>query len=339
MVGGDVADAVRLERLGADSLWTGGHVASTNPSPEAMTALARLSAVTERARLGTAVLLLPLYPPAIVAKQVADLDRATGGRIVLGVGVGGEYPQEFRACGVPVAERGRRTDEAIPLLRRLWTGEEVTHDGPFHAMADVRIHPAPVQPGGPPVVVAGRRDPAMRRAALLGDGWMPYLFSARRYAASVSTIGRLAAAAGRDLASFGWYAFVFVNVDDDGARARQEAARTLGGTYRQDFSDVLGSVAAAGTPAEVTAVLQAFVDAGARHLVLVPAVGTGDRGVVVRRLLDEVTPALRAARPGTQPAVVGGGGRGGGGPPPPTPGTTRRPRWSRTAGTVISAVG
>jgi probable F420-dependent oxidoreductase len=303
MVGGDVAAAVRWERLGVDSLWAGGHVASPNPSPEAVTALARLSAVTERVRVGTAVLLLPLYPPAIVAKQVADLDRATGGRIVLGVGVGGEYPQEFRAVQVPSAERGRRTDEAIPLLRRLWSGEEITHDGPFHAMRDVRVHPAPVQPGGPPVVVAGRKEPAMRRAALLGDGWMPYLYSPRRYAASVTSVREFAAAAGRDLSAFGWYAFVFVNVDDDGDRAREEAARTLSGTYRQDFGQILDSVAAAGTPGEVTLVLQAFVDAGARHLVLVPAAGTRDPGRVVERLLGEVVPRLRAPR-ADQPAGV-----------------------------------
>ena len=77
--------------------------------------LARLSAVTERVLIGTSILLLPLYPPAIVAKQVADLDRATGGRVVLGIGVGGEYLQEFRACGVPVGERGKRVNEAIPF--------------------------------------------------------------------------------------------------------------------------------------------------------------------------------------------------------------------------------
>jgi len=127
--------------------------------------LARLSAVTERVLIGTSILLLPLYSPAIVAKQVADLDRATGGRVILGIGVGGEYPQEFRACGIPLGERGRRADEAIPLLRRLWSGENVSHDGPFFPMADVKIHPAPIQPGGPPIVVAGRKDVAMRRAA------------------------------------------------------------------------------------------------------------------------------------------------------------------------------
>jgi probable F420-dependent oxidoreductase len=261
----------RLEALPIDSLWAGGHVASPNPTPEAMMQLARLSALTERVRIGTSILLLPLYAPAIVAKQVADLDRATGGRVTLGVGIGGEYPQEFRACQIPLAERGRRTDEAIPLLRELWTGEERTHDGRYYSMDAVRIHPPPAQPGGPPIVVAGRREPAMRRAALLGDGWMPYLYSARRYANSVATIQSFAATAGRDLSTFEWLVFVFVNVDDDGARARDETATFLGGTYRQGFDEMLGRVALAGTPADVARGLREFVDAGVRHFILAPA--------------------------------------------------------------------
>src|SRR5205814_3582755 len=92
MSGGDLARAAAMEELPIDSLWTGGHIASRNPSPEAMMNLARLSAVTERVQVGTSILLLPLYPPAIVAKQIADLDRATNGRVILGVGIGGEYP-------------------------------------------------------------------------------------------------------------------------------------------------------------------------------------------------------------------------------------------------------
>jgi probable F420-dependent oxidoreductase len=299
----DPRRAAALEELPIDSLWTGGHVASPNPSPEAMMGLARLAAVTERVSIGTSILLLPLYPPAIVAKQVADLDNATGGRLILGVGVGGEYPQEFRACQVPIAERGRRIDEAIPLLRRLWTAEAVTHDGPFYGMDDVRVHPAPVQPGGPPIVVAGRKLPAMRRAARLGDGWMPYLYSPRRYAASVETIRELAAEAGRELDGFTWYAFVFVNVDDDGDRARALAARTLAGNYDQDFTPLVESVAAAVTPQEVTAKLQAFVDAGARHFVFLPAPGAvgpdaaDDADRVIRRMIDDVIPALGISSP------------------------------------------
>ena len=289
----DPRRAAQLELLDIDSLWVGGHVASTNPSPEAMISLARMSAVTERVRLGTSVLLLPLYPPAIIAKQIADLDRASGGRITLGVGVGGEYPHEFRACQVPMNERGRRLDEAIPLLRKLWTGEEISHDGAFYAMQDVKVHPAPEQPKGPPIIVAGRKEPAMRRAALLGDGWMPYLYSPNRYAASVATINALAAEHGRDLSGFEYFAFVFLNIDDDGERAREQAALTMGGNYRQDFRDMVDNVAAAGTVSEVTTKLRAFVGAGASHLVFVPAVGTGDPQRVIRRLLDEVVPELR----------------------------------------------
>jgi probable F420-dependent oxidoreductase len=294
VVGGDLRRAARLEQLPIDSLWTGGHIASRNPSPEAMMTLARLSAVTERVRLGTSILLLPLYAPAIIAKQAADLDLATGGRLTLGVGIGGEYPQEFSACQVPLTERGRRLDEAIPLLRRLWTAAEITHDGPFYPMADVRVHPAPAQPGGPPIVVAGRKGKAMSRAALVGDGWMPYLYSPRRYGASVRTIRELAAAAGRDLSRFEWYAFVFVNVDKDGTRARQEAASAMGGTYNQDFQKMIDNVAAVGTPAEVTQRLRDYVAAGVEHFIFMPVPGSGDADDVVRAVVEDLLPAARA---------------------------------------------
>ena len=100
-------------------------------------------------------------------------------------------------------------------------------------------------------------------------------------------------AAGRDLGGFGWYAFVFVNVDRDGRRAREQAARTMGGDYGQDMGPMVDSVAAAGTPAEVTRKLRDFVDAGARHFVFMPAPGTGDADPIVHRLLDEVVPAVR----------------------------------------------
>ncbi len=290
---GDLARAAALEQLPIDSLWTGGHVASRNPSTEALVSLCRLSAVTSRVKVGTSILLLPLYPPAIVAKQIADLDRATSGRVVLGVGIGGEYPQEFRACGVPITERGRRTDEAIQLIRRLWSADEITHEGPFFPMQDVRIHPAPAQAGGPPIVVAGRKAPAMRRAAQLGDGWMPYLYSPRRYRDSVATITAHAAEAGRDLSRFEWYAWVFVNVDADSRRAKEQAAATMGGNYNQDFKPMIDSVAAAGSVPEVTDRLEEFVDAGARHFIFMPATGGEDPYPVIHRLLEDVLPAVQ----------------------------------------------
>jgi probable F420-dependent oxidoreductase len=283
-----------FEALPIDSLWVGGHVASTNPSPEAMVQLARLAALTSRVRVGTSILLLPLYPPAIVAKQVADLDRATGGRVTLGVGVGGEYPQEFRACQIPLSERGARTDEAIPLLRRLWSGEEQSHSGRYYSMDAVRILPAPLQPDGPPIIVAGRKQRAMQRAVALGDGWMPYLYSARRYADSVETIRRLADEAGRDLTHFEWFAFIFVNVHDDGEKAKEETAEFLGGTYRQDFHSMLSHIAVAGSPDEVVSGLAEFARAGATHLVFTPASRSRSQDVALR-IVNEIVPQVRAA--------------------------------------------
>jgi len=259
-----------LEDLGAASLWVGGHVASPNPTPEAMVWLARLVEQTERAIVGTATLLLPLFPPALVAKQIADLDRAAAGRVALGIGVGGEYASDFDACGIPIEERGSRTNEAMELLRAFWTGEPVTHHGRHWDFDGLRIHPPPQQSGGPPIVVTGRQPVAMRRAARLGDGWMPYLYSPERYARSVATIREEAQRIGRDLDAFTWCAYVFVSMDDDRDVARTNAVHALGGTYRNDFSEMIDRVAAVGTPEDVTAKLDAFVGAGVEHFVLCP---------------------------------------------------------------------
>jgi alkanesulfonate monooxygenase SsuD/methylene tetrahydromethanopterin reductase-like flavin-dependent oxidoreductase (luciferase family) len=286
-------EAAQLERRALDSLWVGGHLASTNPSPEVIVGLSRLVCATERVLVGSAIVILPLYPPALLAKQIADLDRVAEGRVVLGVGVGGEYPQEFRAVGVPLAERGKRADEMIPLLRELWTARAVNHEGTFFALDDVTIQPAPWQADGPPIVVGGRRLPAMRRAATLGDGWFPYLYSPSRYASSAATITQLAAEHDRDLSGFGWFVWVFVSIEEDGDHAREVAARSLGGTYGQDLRAMIDRVAAAGTVAEVTEKLCAFYDAGARHFVFAPMVEGGDPTRLLDKLFGEVVPALK----------------------------------------------
>ena len=203
--------------------------------------------------------------------------------------MGGEYASDFAACEIPLGERGSRTDEAIELLRAFWTAEPVTHHGRHHRFDGVRIHPAPTQPGGPPIVVTGRRPVAMRRAARLGDGWMPYLYSPERYASSAAVITDEAARIGRDLTGFGWYAYVFVSLDDDPATARRDAAAFLGGTYKSDFDAMLDRVACAGDVEQVVERLAAFVDAGAEHLVLVPCTRPQE---TARRLLTEVLPRL-----------------------------------------------
>ncbi len=288
------------ERLPIESIWQGGHVLPPSSTGEAITRLALMTAWTERVRVGTAVLLLPLYHPVIVAKQLADLDSRSGGRVCVGVGVGGEFSREFDAVGVPVAERGPRTDEAMELLRLLWSGGPVSHHGRFFRLDEAELRPvrppgaeAPaMQPGGPPLLVSGRKQPAMRRAARLGDGWMPYLISPDAYARSVRAISEEAHAAGRDLAGFEWMMYLYCSVRRDGDRARDDVATFLGGAYGDKPAAMLDRIAPAGRPEEVAARLQDYVDAGVRHFVISPAAPDNTLEVVTLAA-EEVLPRLR----------------------------------------------
>jgi probable F420-dependent oxidoreductase len=288
-----------VERLPIDSVWQGGHLLPPTATGEAVTRLALMTAWTERVRVGTAVLLLPLYQPVVVAKQLADLDSRSGGRLTVGVGVGGEFGKEFEAVGVPIGERGKRTDEGMQILRKLWQGGSVSHHGQFFDFDDLELRPvrppgadgSQMQKGGPPLVVSGRKEPAMRRAARLGDGWMPYLMSANAYARSVETIRADAETTGRDLAGFEWMMFVYCSIRRDGDRARRDVASFLGNAYGEKSGDLLDRVAPAGTPEEVAAKLQHYVDAGVRHFVITPAAHE-DTLEVVTLAAQEVLPRL-----------------------------------------------
>jgi probable F420-dependent oxidoreductase len=292
------------ERLPIDSVWQGGHLLPPTHTGEAITRLALLTAWTERVRVGTSVLLLPLYHPVIVAKQLADLDSRSGGRVSVGVGVGGEFRAEFEAVGVPVAERGPRTDEAMQVLRKLWHGDRVSHDGKFFQFSDVRLRPvAPpgattpaMRDGGPPLIVSGRKEPAMRRAARLGDGWLPYLASPGGYKRSVQTVREHAEAAGRDLQGFEWMLYLYCSIRRDGDQAREDVASFLGGAYGDKPGAMLDRIAPAGTPEQVAARLQEYVDAGVRHFVISPAAHR-DTLEVVTLAAEEVLPRL--SLPGT----------------------------------------
>lgn len=282
-----------VEELPVESVWQGGHLLPPSATGEAVTRLSLLTAWTERVRVGTAVLLLPLYHPVVLAKQLADLDARSGGRVSAGIGVGGEFRHEFEAVGVPLAERGPRTDEAIEVLRTLWRGGAVSHAGKFFSFHDIELRAvAPgMRPGGPPLIVSGRKPPAMRRAARLGDGWLPYLLSPRAYARSVETITAEASKAGRNLDGFEWMAYVYCSVRRDGDRAREDVRGFLGGAYGDKPPEMLDRIAPAGTPEQVAARLQEYVDAGVRHFVISPATHEDTLGVV-RLAATEVLPRL-----------------------------------------------
>jgi alkanesulfonate monooxygenase SsuD/methylene tetrahydromethanopterin reductase-like flavin-dependent oxidoreductase (luciferase family) len=261
-------DEIRqLDRMGAHSLWGAGHLWMDGPCPEAITSLARIGFLTETAEIGTSILLLPIYPPAIVAKMMIELDRMIGGRISLGIGAGGEYEPEFLAVGVPSSERGARTDEAIEVMRQLWSGEPVTFETEHGLVFEnFELSPPPSRPGGIPIVVGGRAAPAMRRAAR-AEGWQPFMYTTKRYAYSVEAIRSEAAALGRDLDGFDWQFAMIVAVADDPIRARQRALELLHERAHPIDPTAFERISTFGTLDDVVEEMAAFVDAGVRHFI------------------------------------------------------------------------
>src|SRR5499426_2925035 len=194
----------RLEAVGYDSVWTGDHMSFHNPIHESITLLASYAPITTRIKLGVGVYLLALRSPAVAAKQAATLDVLSGGRLIFGVGVGGENPKEFEVCGVPHKERGARVSEHIDVVRALWRDTPASFDGRFTRFEKVSIDPKPVQQPGPPIWIGGRSEAALRRAARQGDGWFSYVIHAERYRQGVARIGEEAARAGRALDGFAY---------------------------------------------------------------------------------------------------------------------------------------
>lgn len=285
-------DALNAENLGYEFIATGEHVFFYGPIGNGLISLAAAAGATRHIKLISAITLVPLYPPALLAKQVAALDVVSGGRFNLGVGVGGEFAKEFAACGIPVSERGARTNEALEIMTRLWTEDEVTFAGRFTNLPGVSLDPKPVQKPYPPVWISGRSDAAMRRCAKYGSGWLPYMYTPEKLATSLKIIGDYGQREERaEPVSPGL--FIFFAVHEDRDEAIKMASDRLSVQYNQDFSELVGKYALAGNPQDCIARLREYIDAGARTIILNSAC-PGKYMVENERLLaKEVLPALR----------------------------------------------
>lgn len=231
------------------------------------------------------VYLAGLRHPMATARQLATMSQIAPGRLVLGVGVGGEDRSEISNAGVDPATRGRRLDETLGLLRRLASGEAITHEGEFFSLTDAQIVPAP-EPVVP-LVVGGAGDVAVARTAEHGDGWLGIFCSSRRYAETVEKIRAATAELGRpDPAWFGISMWCGLGTDGDRARALLgERMNTLYSLAPEKFQHVT----AAGSAEHVAEAFVPFVDAGARHLTIVSVADSVRDGIEqageVRRLL------------------------------------------------------
>ncbi|HEV8471790.1 MAG TPA: LLM class flavin-dependent oxidoreductase [Methylomirabilota bacterium] len=285
--------ARRVEALGYDSLWTGDHVSFHNPLYESMTLLASYASITTRIRLGTAVYLLALRPAAIAAKVTSTLDALSGGRLIFGVGVGGENPKEFELCGVPHHERGARVTEAIDAVRALWRDTPATFRGRFTSFDAVSIDPKPVQRPAPPIWIGGRSDAALARAGRQGDGWVSYVVQPDRFAQSLDKIRAAARAAGREPKDFAAAHLAFVTMGRDWESAKAEWVRCLTKRYNQDFEPLAKKYGIIGTPEQCAEQLERFRAAGCTY-VIVSAIGEPERETEqLERFAEDVMPRWR----------------------------------------------
>lgn len=292
-----VRAAVNLaERCGYTAISVGDHLAYANPILDPLVQLAAAAALTRKVTMITGVYLLPLRHPGPVAKQVASLDHMTEGRLIFGVGVGGEFPSDYEVAGVPIAERGARLSEGIEVLRKLWTGEKVSHQGRFYAFKDVQMLPKPVQPGGPPIWCGGRSDAALRRAARQGDGWMSYVVTPAMHRAGLEKIATFAAEAGRKLSRFGTAHLLFARFGKTREEALDEAAKHLSVRYAMDFRKATERYCALGRPEDVAETVRQFHAAGTRTIIVDMIGRPEEREEQFQQFSEEVMPLVAGLR-------------------------------------------
>jgi len=288
--------AVAAEEAGYDSIWAGDHIAFHNPILDCVVALAAFAGCTRRVALGAGVLLLPLRAPAVVAKEFTSLDYLSGGRMILGVGVGGEGDKDFEAVGVPVRQRGRRTDEGIAVLRALFAADGASFEGTFTRFRDVSLSPRSPRPGGPPIWIGGRSEAALRRTGRTGDGWLAYMVSPRRFAEGLAAIRAECERGGRDPAGVEPAVLLPACIDERAGDARHLVQEHLTIRYGRAFADhVVTGYCLAGTAAQLVDRLGEYVEAGARHIVFTPAGRAEAMQEDTRRLFEEVARPVAAA--------------------------------------------
>lgn len=283
-----------VEQVGFDILTTGEHIIFHRPILDVITVLSFAAAVTKTIKLAPSTIILPLRHPTIIAKELASLDVLSKGRLIASIGIGGDYPREFPACGVPKSQRGIRSDEALEILRKYWSGERFDYHGKIFQLEDVDIQPAPAQPGGPPIWVCGRSEAAMRRAVRLGDGWQPYMYTADHFRESVAAIRDIAVEQGRQLRhDFAFTAFVYISVHEDIDRARELAVEQLSYRFAMPFEKIVDKYCAYGPPSRIIECLQHYVDAGANTLIVGLVMQPEERAAQIETVAREILPAFQ----------------------------------------------
>ncbi len=276
------------ERLGVDSLWLSDRVVAETLNMDPMIALSFIAARTKDLKFGTNVLALPLRNPTVLAKEIATLDFLSGGRSLPAVGLGTGDEREYEACGTLKRQRPGRTDEAIEVMRLLWSQDDVTYHGRYFTLNEVTVQPKPVQKDLPPIWIGGRSEPAIRRTARLGDGWLVSQATPEEVAEGVTQIKAMAPEFGNEIEDDHYGALFSFCIADTYDDARRTAEPYM--LRRRTDVDYDG-FSAFGTAERLRELIDAYIDAGATKFVARPACPPEMMNAQLEALGQEVLPA------------------------------------------------
>ena len=262
----------RAEELGFARVWSldsvvGGRT-SHAPLLDGLHVLTAAGAFSERIGLAIAVIVLPRRNPALLAKELASIDHLTGGRLLVGVGLGVETGSG-EALGFATDRRARRLEEGVGVMRAIWTQDEASYDGEVFRFSGAQIAPRPLQQPGPPIWVGAGQPPALRRAVRIGDGWIGAgSASSDDYLEQLRTVREELERAGRDPDAFPKAKRVYIAVEEDEREATERLAAVLDRMY--DSPGMTERVAVCGTAERCAEELRRLLDAGADEVLLHP---------------------------------------------------------------------
>ena len=260
--------ADRAEELGYHSLWVQEQIIGATPALEPLTLLSYVAGVTQRIRLGVAVIVLTTRNPVLLAKELGGIDQISDGRLIVGVALGGR-PRQYPLLGGPTGRRVRHFEESLVVLKALWEQPRASFDGDFWKLDGEAMEPRPVQKPHPPIWFGGRHDAGLRRAARLADGWMGAgSATTADFRRHVGVIRAALGAEGRDRSEFPISKRVYIALDDDEARAERRLREWFAQRYGN--ADMGSQVSVWGGAERCAEGLQEIVDAGADMLMLNP---------------------------------------------------------------------
>jgi len=280
--------AERAEDVGIDSIWLSDHIVSRQPDLDINCIMAMFAARTKKIKMGPSVLTLPARDPVQVAKTYATLDYLTGGcnRVIMAVGLGSD-PRDCIACGINPDERAKRMEEGVRVMRKLWAGANVSHEGKFYKFENVTIEPRPAK-GHLDVWIGGKSDLAIKRTARYGDGWFPSFVTPEEFHDGMVKLKEYGKQYNREINPREAGVLIFTHISDNRSRAQEAVQKFFAGFPA--VAESMPARCAIGSAQECIEKVQSYVDAGCSKFVLWPIVPPDELVPQIERYGNEVIP-------------------------------------------------